>query len=1017
MLKITKILSILLFFCLIIPIKASSDFSQPSFTGYYTLEPDPPYEEFFYNRAGQTLNLPSQPVAGLSAINVRMSGIDLGLEPGCKAIPYLAVYIVNNYVNQWYLFLPLGTQSTPGGYTPLAADYYFGGSDYSSDPNNLIGHDVLVPFVAREDQNFRNQNELDANGKVIASSTVANLNDIKVFHLYGAHPIYDIWGNTACSQMFHSTWYRHAPFKVLVGHGTDVLTGSQQRSYYSETLGNTVLSDEDLTFTLITSTSTPPTPTKTPVLIVPGTLATDIYKGNDLLWLNIIKMVETNDDRFMDPLGFNQDGTPIDSSLTLGQVLDKPDTSFDYSQALVNDFSEQGYFRNQQLFLFSYDWRNYIEENANGPLRQKIDELASSSPIGKIDIIAHSQGGLLIKRLLFDHPEYKDKIQKLIFVGTPNLGAPLSFKVLREGDQLGIKYLKVLGLDPEEIKRISQNMPSIYEMLPSVQYFNHYPGYWGELERHLFSSNREILYNYSDTKQRLKDEGFNSMLLDKNDTFHAFNYDQFDFTNMGIDVYNIAGCQSPTYGGVINKSLGRDKIIWVPGDQTVPLKSASNIINTQLIYSLDANHSTMLTDEGIRHKIINLITGSNLSTPNLTDNITDCHFDGTIVESHSPVNLHIYDSQGRHVGPRADGGFDSEISNVGYDTLGHENFAFLPKDGQYSVKLVATSAGSFSFNSTIIRDGQALSMAYYDQVSISSSSVAQIGLDLNNNQPIQLDTNGDGTIDQTVQPSAILDASQSQDLIPPVSTSTITGIIGQPGFYRSDVSISLSAQDPVIPGHESETSGVLKTQYNLDNAGWIDYASTTPIAVSTEGSHTLVFFSTDRAGNNESEQSISFTIDKTPPEFAVQYDLTAKDFKYSAQDNLDSNPTIACTSSNCILTDQAGNQTVAKFVKTSLLFSQNLTIKSLSYNGVNASLPINGVLVSVVSQNNRLKSFNQMFYLAKNSQIFSITYSSLTNQSTIIDALTGLPPTITTQLGIKFLQVYTDKGILKTNIK
>lgn len=689
-------------------------------------------------------------------------------------------------------------------------------------------------------------------------------------------------------------------------------------------------------------------PPKTPVLLIPGSLATDINKGNEKLWLDIKRLILTNDDRFMDPLGFNDDGTPIDTSLTLGEVLAKPDESFDYSQSFINEFANQNYLKNERVYLFPYDWRKNIAENALGPLKQKIDAILASTTSSSINIIAHSQGGLLIKRLLYEKPEYQSKINKLIFVGTPNLGAPKSFKILREGDQLGIKYKKIFGLDPEEIVRISKNMPSVYEMLPSQEYFNHYDGYWGEVDRHLFKPNEEIFYNYETTKQKLKDAGYNAALLDNNDQFHTFAYDQFDFSNSGIQVYNIAGCQTPTYGGVIEKSFGKDKIIWVPGDETVPLKSAANVVGVNNIYAFNATHGTMLTQDGIRQKIVNLITGGSLPESGLTANPTDCHFNGEAVSVHSPVDLNIYDQLGRHVGPTEDGNFDYQIPNVGYETIGHEKFAFLPEGNTYSLKLNATGSGEFTFDSSTVVAGQVVNMAYYDSIAISTSSAATINLNPTNDQTIQLDANGDGTVDSTITPSSILNANESLDLIPPVSTSTLSGLMGQNGFYRSDVAVNLSAADPVIPGHENETSGMLKTNYQLDDDVWQSaLASSSNLSLTLpsigEGNHTLTFFSTDRAGNNEPEQTINFTIDKTAPEASIQFNPSAEDLQFTGLDNLStaSAVTVLDNDDTVTLTDQAGNVTEIKLKDKDRKHQFKAEIKSLSYNNIAADLSKN----------------------------------------------------------------------------
>ena len=89
----------------------------------------------------------------------------------------------------------------------------------------------------------------------------------------------------------------------------------------------------------------------------------------------------------------------------------------------------------------------------------------------------------------------------------------------------------------------------------------------------------------------------------------------------------------------------------------------------------------------------------------------------------------------------------------------------------------------------------------------------------------------------------------SPDTTPPVTTCTLTGEMDGP-LYVSDVTVTLSASDA--------ESGVDRTMYNLDNVGWIRY--TTPLIVSQNGSHTVQYYSVDKAGNTEPTNSTTFAI-------------------------------------------------------------------------------------------------------------------------------------------------------------
>ena len=92
------------------------------------------------------------------------------------------------------------------------------------------------------------------------------------------------------------------------------------------------------------------------------------------------------------------------------------------------------------------------------------------------------------------------------------------------------------------------------------------------------------------------------------------------------------------------------------------------------------------------------------------------------------------------------------------------------------------------------------------------------------------------------------------DLLPPMTMYTTEGTAGDGGWFRSPVTVTLTPTDLA--------SGPAATYYRLDAGGWI---SGTKAMVSSEGTHSLAFYSRDYAGNVEASQAISVNIDVTPP--------------------------------------------------------------------------------------------------------------------------------------------------------
>ena len=93
------------------------------------------------------------------------------------------------------------------------------------------------------------------------------------------------------------------------------------------------------------------------------------------------------------------------------------------------------------------------------------------------------------------------------------------------------------------------------------------------------------------------------------------------------------------------------------------------------------------------------------------------------------------------------------------------------------------------------------------------------------------------------------------DTTPPTTAATPSGTMGNNGWWRSAVRVSLSALDA--------TSGVGATSYRVDGGIWLVY--TAPFTVTGEGDHVVQYRSSDVAGNDEDAGSLALRIDTVPP--------------------------------------------------------------------------------------------------------------------------------------------------------
>ena len=656
---------------------------------------------------------------------------------------------------------------------------------------------------------------------------------------------------------------------------------------------------------------------------------------------------------------------------------------------LIDFLENNSLLLNQEIFLLPYDWRLDLDLSKN-LLQQKIEAIKLQTGAQKVDIIAHSMGGLLTKAYLDAYG--KDSVRKLIFVGTPHLGAPKAGKAILEGDKFSIPWVV-----SDQVRDIALNLPSLHELLPSQTYFNQYQGY---IKPFSFFGNPS-LYDYNQTEDYfINQKNKNPLMFQKAEDFFDKHLENMDLS--GIQAYNITGCKTSTQSAYQLSAFGGiGRVGYSSGDETVPLVSSDyiSIPWTNKYYVKNGGHSELPSTSGVRQLILDILNGNN---PSLASNVsgisTFCNFKGKTLTWKSPVEVHIY-SQGKHTGPIENNGIEYGIPGVNYDIINGEKFVFLPTDEgqQYQIEGIGESQGTFDLLVSEIDNGNPGNTQVFNDVSIATGT--PISLDISEtSQDNQIQVNS-----QALNSDSQLTPQQAEDLTPPETTATISGTAGNNGWHKSDVQVTLTAAD--------DLSGVLETLYSLDNQTYASYQG--PISLITEGIHTLQFYSTDNAGNNEAIKTLEIKIDKQAPEFTIWFDFASKAFKFSAQDNLDSNPQISCTSLQCRAEDQAGNTPALNFKQTKVFNLYSLVLSKINYNGVSSNLTENLFTVGLSGKN--LQNSGQAA-LIKKQQIAGVAYAKDTNQSKIVELQSGSFKTYVLS-GLHLIKLKTNKQNINVKVE
>lgn len=564
-------------------------------------------------------------------------------------------------------------------------------------------------------------------------------------------------------------------------------------------------------------------PTKTPVVFIPGIGGSELktintvlwsfpdghggtynhtYPAGEKVWVNEGEAINPGNDDYFDILRMNSDG------LTSVANLDITGNMFAGSyQGTIDFLTSAGYTLNKDLFIFPYDWRRDIATTAP-LLDQKIESIKTQTGSQKVDIIAHSLGGLVARNYIND-PTKAEKVRKLINLGTPHLGAVEFLKNLNYGGCLSKVNLEpfCIGISSSEVKDVIQNMISGYELAPSQKYYEFYNG--SDNNHPLpFVKNTGFL-NYSQLKTMLANLNYNTALFTPSESFHNLD-NNLNNTN-GVDVSIIAGSGKATTSQIIEDyslnfagiKIPKTDIRKVNGDDTVPLFSASltdgtkSIAGSAKIYYTNQKHSDLVFNGSSSLNLVkNILSGDN----NLPSGIATqpFNFSGTALSVHSPVLIHAYDQNGKHTGPLSNGDYEINIPGSSYEVLGDAKFIWLPDNGVYTLNFEATDQGSFDFKIRNYKDDVNDKTILYKDVPLTSSTKAETAFDTNSQIPptLKIDQDGNGTVDLNVEKFSVLTGDANFDHTPPqISFDVSPKIIWPPNNKMVDINITGNIRD------------------------------------------------------------------------------------------------------------------------------------------------------------------------------------------------------------------------------
>jgi hypothetical protein len=636
-----------------------------------------------------------------------------------------------------------------------------------------------------------------------------------------------------------------------------------------------------------------------------GGIMTRTYSAGEKVWVNSWEAALSGDDDYFDALKMHADGvTPVAPPL---RPTDIYHSAYD---DLIGYLERQGYVRNVDLWIFPYDWRRDLRTTSS-----QLDALItraltatnggrtdrSTWTITRADIVAHSMGGLVGRYYISDSVR-ASRVDQLITLGSPQLGSVKFLKTLMYGDQFGPSFLGI-GLNPDEVKDVVQNMPGAMQLLPSRAYYTYYSNSDSARLRP-YIEDRDVdgngtvggVLSYSGVKQLLLNLRKNGTVMNMAEATHDALDGQRNGGVNGVRWVALVGQGSGTLGQLREytgscltwtgyKPCPKRDELPVDGDGTVPTMSAAmgdpwrNILinsGAQLWY-VEREHGALVqrdyvlgvavSDGPVLPWIGDLLRGaiamstSSTSTTNSVGTPSRApgqQLNGTWVSALGPVALQLSDAEGRTTG-RNRGDVDAQapgIPDSRYERLPDGEFAFVKQDRPYTLQFAAEREGSVDLKVRVLGNGRVERTALYLGVLLGANGRAQLALQPGAGRAaapegwpaLQVDADGDGTFERTVQASAVLDSRQSEDAnAPELVVETPTAAAG-----TSNVTVRWQAGD--------KGAGMLLEQATIDpdtaNARQVTNGETLSL---TTGQHRLLVVAQDRAGNTRSREVV-FTV-------------------------------------------------------------------------------------------------------------------------------------------------------------
>jgi pimeloyl-ACP methyl ester carboxylesterase len=604
----------------------------------------------------------------------------------------------------------------------------------------------------------------------------------------------------------------------------------------------------------------------TPLIFIPGVAGSALKNDyGTRVWPPSLLQLAQPDDNWANRLRLAPDGImpldPTDPGNRISVALEfgasgviRSILGRDQYGSALDRLEDLGRVIGVDLFPFAYDWRRSADYNA-ARLGEFIGQIRDDTGHETVDLLAHSQGGLVALALLDDDSSV-GSVRRVVTMGTPVLGTP-RFHAIASGYQCFIDWV-VCWLSVDKVAELLANFPGSLELAPSPRYFT-----GGETPLWIeHSGGVEERLGYNDVRRTYA----NKTLYDQAATWHG-NLEVFSPVDPSVELMRYVGIGFPTRRATVLTNVETCAPYPVPG----PPPSVIFECRTELVPRL---HTDGMTGDGTvverSAALFDPATGLDLRSEDaerrfepLTHNalikdrallsealqwldtgeaplaaLRSAPPAGVLVEIVGPSYGHISDSGGFKTG-YVSAGTDpdvligiTDIADSIFDVDMFGGIYFAAEAGPIAGSFVATEASEFQVKVSAWDNGTTASAAVFEHQELEAGGVLGLTATSGTNlsaATLEVDLEGDGVVDHVLAPTSFVDGGSAADTTSPTVAVTV-------------------AQGRVVDvtAADGGGSGVHRIEVATDDGtGWREYAD--PFA----GAAGTVFVrATDRAGNS-----------------------------------------------------------------------------------------------------------------------------------------------------------------------